>query len=120
MKRARQVWAVYSVFDASYSNRQSFGFFVDVGNGVTTIVPTVLLLVGMTAHGGGGFDLPVSARALGCVGLLTYWQELYGTCVYFFSFIENKRLGRRHLLGHLLALLRRPLCVMSCFHSPPP
>jgi hypothetical protein len=37
-----------TVFDPSYANRESFGFFIDVGNGFSTIIPTVLFLVGMT------------------------------------------------------------------------
>jgi hypothetical protein len=121
-----EVWACYSVFDASYANRQSFGFFVDVGNGFTTLLPTLLFGVAMTAHGdashtatamaleaaaGGGsgwggwaagqaakgagaafgWQLPMRARTVGMVGLASFWQELYGTFVYFFSFVQNKR-----------------------------
>jgi hypothetical protein len=37
----------YSLYDPSYSNRESFGFFVDVGNGWTTLVPSFLYLIGM-------------------------------------------------------------------------
>ena len=37
-RRWSEVWSVYSVFDPSYANRESFGFFVDVGNGWTTMV----------------------------------------------------------------------------------
>jgi len=28
-----KIWSTYSLYDPSYSNRESFGFFVDVGNG---------------------------------------------------------------------------------------
>jgi hypothetical protein len=38
VRRWSEVWSVYSVFDPSYANRESFGFFVDVGNGWTTMV----------------------------------------------------------------------------------
>ena len=90
-----QVWAVYSVFDASYANRRSFGFFVDVGNGFTTLLPTLAFWVGMTAHAGAGASssevLGLSARSLGVLGMASFWQEFYGTCVYFFSFVINKR-----------------------------
>mmetsp|Transcript_4403 Transcript_4403/g.8466 ORF Transcript_4403/g.8466 Transcript_4403/m.8466 type:complete len:247 (-) Transcript_4403:290-1030(-) len=92
-----EVWATYSVFDPSYANSQSFGFFVDTGNGYTTLLPTLIFLIGMTAHEGNmgtsGYFLGVkySARALGVIGMLSFYQELYGTCVYFLSFVMNKR-----------------------------
>jgi hypothetical protein len=92
-----ELWACYSAFDASYADRQSFGYFIDVGNGFSTLIPTVVLSLGMTAHGGkasGAFDLPVSARTLGVVGLLFFYQMFYGTCVYFFSFVRNNRCDR--------------------------
>ena len=86
-----ELWACYSAFDASYADRQSFGYFIDVGNGFSTLVPTLMFLVGMTAHGAGGYVLPLSARTLGVVGLLFFYQMLYGTCIYFFSFLRNER-----------------------------
>jgi hypothetical protein len=86
-----QVWACYSVFDQSYANRQSFGFFIDVGNGYSTIIPTLLFLLGMTCHGEGGYQLPFTAQQVGIVGLLSFYQEFYGTVVYFLSFFMNKR-----------------------------
>mmetsp|Transcript_36604 Transcript_36604/g.82059 ORF Transcript_36604/g.82059 Transcript_36604/m.82059 type:complete len:239 (+) Transcript_36604:140-856(+) len=86
-----EVWATYSVFDPSYANRQSFGFFVDVGNGFTTLLPTLVFMCGMTAHGSGGFELPLSARNLGVLGMVSFYQEFYGTCIYFLSFILNRR-----------------------------
>jgi hypothetical protein len=79
-----EIWSSYSIFDESYANRKSFGFFVDVGNGFTTLVPSVLFIYGMT------YEL-MPARALGIVGLILFYQMLYGTIVYFASFIFNER-----------------------------
>src|SRR5262245_6678892 len=31
-----EIWSSYALFDPSYADRRSFGFFVDVGNGLTT------------------------------------------------------------------------------------
>ena len=45
-----RIWSTYSLYDPSYSNRESFGFFIDVGNGWTTIIPTVLFLYSITYH----------------------------------------------------------------------
>lgn len=109
-----EVWAYYSVFDRSYCSTESFGYFIDVGNGFSTIVPTVIFLFGMTCHGVGFEELLLEtfggsdgslvsyyilsfvsiifeARTLGIIGFASFWQELYGTIVYFSSFIHNKR-----------------------------
>lgn len=79
-----KVWSTYSLYDPSYSNQESFGFFVDVGNGWTTLIPSILFLIGMT------YEI-IPPRALGIMGVLKFYQEFYGTVIYFLSFILNKR-----------------------------
>ena len=79
-----ELWSTYSVFDDSYADRKSFGFFVDIGNGFSTLIPSLVFLYGMT------FEI-VPARVLGIVGLLLFYQTWYGTIVYFWSFLLNKR-----------------------------
>jgi hypothetical protein len=87
------IWSTYALFDDSYANRRSFGFAIDVGNGFTTLVPALLFLAGMT------YDL-MPARALGVIGLVACYQMWYGTIVYFFTFVFNKRY-RGHTRGNL-------------------
>jgi hypothetical protein len=87
------IWAHYALFDDSYADRKSFGFAIDVGNGVSTILPCLLVLYGMT------YDL-VSPRTLGIVGVIACWQMFYGTVVYFFTFVFNRRY-RGHSRGNL-------------------
>jgi hypothetical protein len=79
-----ELWSTYSIFDDSYADRKSFGFFVDIGNGFTTLIPSLVFLYGMT------FDL-LSPRILGMLGLLLFYQTWYGTLVYFGSFVLNRR-----------------------------
>jgi hypothetical protein len=79
-----EVWSSYALFDESYANRRSFGFFIDVGNGFSTLVPTLLCLYGMTYP-----ILP--ARVLGIVLLILNYQMWYGTLVYFSSYVFNRR-----------------------------
>jgi hypothetical protein len=79
-----EIWSSYALFDESYANRKSFGFFIDVGNGFSSLVPSLLFLYGMTFHA-----LP--ARVLGIIGLLICYQMWYGTIVYFSSYVMNKR-----------------------------
>ena len=80
-----KVWSTYSLYDPSYSNPESFGFFIDVGNGWTTIPPCLLLNYAMI------FPQKVNPLLVGCTTLASYWQMLYGTLIYFLSYIFNKR-----------------------------
>ena len=82
-----RIWSTYSLYDPSYSNRESFGFFIDVGNGWTTIIPTILFLYAITYHN----TSLLTARIMGMIGLVKFYQEFYGTCIYFLSFFFNKR-----------------------------
>ena len=34
-----QIWSSYALFDSSYANRRSYGFFIDIGNGSTPMRP---------------------------------------------------------------------------------
>lgn len=79
-----ELWSSYALFDDSYADRRSFGFFIDVGNGFSTLVPSLVFLVGMTAP-----VLP--ARVLGIVGLLLFYQMAYGTLIYLMSYVLNRR-----------------------------
>ncbi len=78
------VWSVYAIFDDSYADKRSFGYFVDSGNGMTTLVSSAIFLVGMT--------FPIFPPVvLGIIGLILFHQMTYGTAVYWLSFMVNKR-----------------------------
>lgn len=80
------VWATYSMFDGSYSDRTTFGFNADVVNGFFTPLPTLILYAAYTFC----FVPPVLAGILG--GML-FWQWTYVTSVYLVSFFVA---GRQH------------------------
>jgi hypothetical protein len=84
LKYWANVWILYSFFDKSYSDHNSHGFWVDSGNGFSTLVPGILFTLGMT------FDL-MSPRHLGLLGMLQFYQEFYGTVIYFWTFFYNER-----------------------------
>lgn len=78
------VWLGYTRYDDGYADPKSFGFAIDVGNGLSTLVPSLLFHVGMTA--------PLfSPIVLGIIGLLVFYQKFYGTCLYFFQYVHNRR-----------------------------
>ena len=78
------VWSTYSIWDNSYADRRSFGFFADVGNGISTLLPSFVLMVGMT--------MPIlPPRVLGVIGLVFFYQFFYQTSLYFFAYMFNKR-----------------------------
>jgi len=79
-----KVWSTYSLYDPLYADPTSFGFWVDSGNGITTILPSLLFTLNMSVP-------LVAPRTLGCIGLASFWQEFYGTAVYFSTFFANKR-----------------------------
>ena len=84
LSRWTGIWSVYALFDRGYSRRGSFGFNIDVCNGISTLIPGVLFAYGMTYE-----ILP--ARALGILGIAMFWQMFYGTAVYFFQFFHAGR-----------------------------
>ncbi len=88
------IWSSYSLFDPGYSDRRSYGYNIDVGNGVTTLIPATLFAFGMTLE-------LMPARVLGIIGLILFWQMFYGTAVYFFQFFNNGR-HKGHSLRDLL------------------
>lgn len=79
-----KVWTAYSLYDRGYGDRRSFGFIADVGNGFSTLAPTLIFLVGMSWH-------VMPARVLGMIGIAFFYQMLYGTIVYFFNFYFNEQ-----------------------------
>lgn len=80
-----EIWTVYSLVDTSYANSDSFGWSIDTGNGISALVPSIVLAIGMSNH-----DL-MSPKTLGCIGLASYWQMCYGTLLYFFQYVYHKR-----------------------------
>ena len=79
------MWSTYAQLDPAYVDTTSFGYCVDVGNGVTTLLPSLLFAAGMTNHA------LFAPRVLGMLGLVPFYQELYGTCVYFFQYCFNRK-----------------------------
>lgn len=86
-----RMWSTYSLYDTSYQDHTSFGFFIDVGNGWSTIPPGLLMNAAMAMP---QFCSPL---IVGCVGLASYWQIMYGTILYFLSFVWNKRYQGKHI-----------------------
>ena len=94
-----RMWSTYSLYDPSYSNRESFGFFIDFGNGLSTILPSLLMNGAilwpqyiMSSHSSSAY------LYVGCIGLAMYWQVLYGTLIYLLSYMYNKRYVGKSIL----------------------
>jgi hypothetical protein len=84
-----RMWSTYCSLDPSYADTRTLGYCIDIGNGVSMLVPTVLFALGMTMTS----DL-VEARYLGMLGLVAFYQMFYGTCLYFFQYVRNKRYAK--------------------------
>jgi hypothetical protein len=90
-----KMWSTYAVYDPSYQNNESFGFFIDVGNGWSTIPPCLLWNYAMA------YPNSCSALLVGCVGIASYWQVCYGTIIYLLSYMWNKRYQGKSVLENL-------------------
>ena len=98
-----QMWSTYSLLDPSYQNHESFGFFIDVGNGWTTIPPCLLLNYVMVMQYNHNHDhVMFSPLVVGCIVIASYWQMLYGTIIYFFSFLFNKRYEGKGVIANVI------------------
>ena len=93
------IWAMYSVYDRSYTDRGSWGFNVDTANVVVTTVPSLVLLA--------TYSNPfLPAIVAGIVGVALFWQWLYATSVYVASIFiagSHAHLSRRELYLFVLA-----------------
>ena len=87
-----RMWSTYSLYDPSYQNRESFGFFIDFGNGMSTIPPSLLVNIAIV------WPDKVSPLWVGCIGLAMYWQVMYGTMIYLLSFAYNRRYVGKSIL----------------------
>ena len=81
------MWSTYALYDPSYQNHESFGFFIDFGNGMSTIPPSLLMNLAIVWYK----EDTLSPLLVGCAGIAMYWQVLYGTLIYILSFVFNKR-----------------------------
>lgn len=92
-----EIWSTYALFDDAYANKRSFGFWIDTGNGFFTLLPSLFVVYGLTTQA-------FSARVMGMVSLVLFWQVFYGTLIYFMAYIHSKQ-HKKHSLGHLLLLV---------------
>jgi hypothetical protein len=93
-----RVWSTYCVYDPAYQSLIGFGYWIDSCNGYSTLIPSLLCLLGMT------FDI-VNPQVLGMIGLVSYWQEFYGTVVYFTQLFANDRLRGKSALEIVLFIV---------------
>jgi len=93
------IWAVYSQYDSSYADRRTFGFNVDIVNGFLTPVPSLIVYAAYT------FEV-FPAVLTGIVGVILFWQVMYGASVYLISFFvagRQARISRRELCAWIVA-----------------
>ena len=73
------MWAYYTLYDGSYTDRRTYGFTIDIANGFFTLAPTLVLYAAFTLA-----FLP--AYVAGILGGMLFWQREYATSVYLVSF----------------------------------
>jgi hypothetical protein len=78
------IWIDYADHDPSYADSKSFGWAIDIGNGHSTLPAGLFLLGEILGYWGGN-------RFVDIVGFCMYWQCMYGTIIYFTSYLVNQR-----------------------------
>ena len=63
-----KMWSTYALYDPSYQNHETFGFFIDVGNGFSTLPGCVIFNYAIF------YPDSMSPLFIGCLGLCMYWQ----------------------------------------------
>jgi hypothetical protein len=88
------MWSTYTLFDPCYNDDGTFGFWIDSGNGVLTLLPSLALLYNLT------YDLPAAwgfaPKWMALLSIVIFWTELYGTVLYawgFFYRAQHKKIG---------------------------
>jgi len=84
------IFAQYASLDPSYVQHTSWSFWIDVGNGFTTLVPTVALSIAVTGFPVVPLIAAVSPRTLGVVTVVMNYQMFYGTVFYFVNYRHNR------------------------------
>ena len=69
MRSWSKMWSTYALYDPSYQNSEAFGFFIDVGNGWSTIPTSLLALVALVRPDGTALEGYASPLVVGCVGI---------------------------------------------------
>ncbi|MYJ53452.1 MAG: hypothetical protein F4090_00780 [Nitrospira sp. SB0672_bin_25] len=83
------MWAFYTLYDESYTDKRTYGFNIDIANGFFTLVPTLILYSAFAVA-----FLP--AHFAGILGVMLFWQWEYATSVYMVSFYVA---GRHKLIS---------------------
>ena len=93
------VWAAYSLYDDAYTDRGTFGFNADTGNGFFTPIPTLILYAALTT----GF---MPAIYTGILGLALFWQWTYVSSLYWVSFLiagRQHRISKREVYAYVFS-----------------
>jgi hypothetical protein len=85
------MWTTYTLFDPCYASDETYGYWVDSGNGFFTLLPSLALLYNLTYP----LDAFISPFYMALLSIIVFWTELYGTIIYFWSFL-NRGLHRQN------------------------
>jgi len=109
LKHWHVIWSTYALLDPSYVQTQSWGFWVDTGNGFVTIVPTILMTVGAT------YDLSeygITPLVYGLIGLIFNYQMMYGTVIYFSNYAYQRYYERASFGSKMVVLFANVIWIV--------
>jgi hypothetical protein len=100
------IWATYALLDPSYVEEQSFGFWVDTGNGITTVIPTIVLHIGSVR------DLGVSPLVYGLIGFVFNYQMMYGTVLYFSNYTYHRYWEKASTMSRIVVFVSNMIWIV--------
>ncbi len=80
------IWVDYTTWDPQYADIGSYGYVIDVGNGHSTLLPSILLLWWTLQP-----EPSARPEIVAFLGIIIYWQTLYGTLLYMYSYVMKGR-----------------------------
>jgi len=90
-----KLFVAWGVLDRDYATQNSFGYLGEVGNGVFSVIPTSVVLLGMM--------FPVMpATVLGIVGVAFFYQTIWGSSVYVLGLWKFADNSENSLIGNVV------------------
>jgi hypothetical protein len=88
LKHWSAIWSTYALLDPAYADSKTFQFWVDVGNGHSFLIPSILFSFCVTFD---IFESYMSPRNQGLIACMFQYVMMQGTFLYYASYLYSKK-----------------------------
>jgi len=128
MKHWAQIWATYALIDPAYADGSTFQFWIDVGNGHSFLIPSLLFSFVITFDQDPSsifcWNDTVSPRTQGLIVCVFQYVMMQGTILYFASYIYSKKWVGVSTAGKLFVIVANgiwlvfpTICIMAAYQA---